>query len=469
MKNIAIILSGGSGKRLWPLSRSSYPKQFLALENNQTMLQNTVLRAQACGIESNITICNAENRFIASEQLSEINALDQIILEPEGKNTAPAIAISALIAPKDSILVILSADHAITGEQNFKKAISSAIELAKKDKLVTLACKAEQPHTGYGYIKRGDVYLDGYKVKEFIEKPSKTMAMKFVDDGSYYWNTGIFVFKASKYLEELKEFRPEIYETCVESVNGISLESNYINLNDDSFLNCPNESIDYAVMENTHNACMVPLDSNWSDLGSWNKLWEINVEKDTDNYIEGDVVSIETSGSYIYSDKALVTTVGVKDLVIVSTKDSLLVSSMESSEKVKELVDTLEVTDRKEINTGQEVHRPWGKYDSVDYGQGFQVKRITVNPKAKLSLQKHHKRDEHWIVVSGIARVTKGDETFDLEENESVFIPKEVTHCLENTTNDILQLIEVQIGPYLGEDDIVRYEDIYGRIKEQEK
>jgi len=459
----AVIMAGGSGTRLWPLSRASHPKQFLPLHDNATMLQSTVNRLAGLDVQSSVTICNEEHRFFVAEQLREIDKLGSIILEPVGRNTAPAIALAAFSVEDDPLLLVLAADHVIQDEAAFTRAVRSAIPLAESGKLVTFGIEPNEPHIGYGYINRGEKIDAGFAVKRFVEKPSLELAEEYVSSGNYYWNSGIFLFKASKYLEELKRFRPDIYDACKSSMDDIQSDLDFYRVNRVSFESCPSESVDYAVMEKTQDAVVVPMDVGWSDIGSWSSLWDISIKDSKGNVTQGDVILHNSNNSYVRSDGKLVAAIGIEDLVIVSTKDALMVSHKDSVKDIKVIVNQLKTSSRNEWEIHREVYRPWGKYDLIDAGEHYQVKRITVKPGAKLSIQMHNHRAEHWIVVSGEARVTKGDKTFVLFKNESTYIPVGVVHALENPGKVELELIEVQSGSYLGEDDIVRFEDVYGR------
>ena len=465
MMNIsAVVMAGGSGTRLWPLSRAKHPKQFLALHGEDTMLQATVRRLSTLDVKTLVTICNEEHRFFVAEQLREINSLGSIILEPIGKNTAPAIALAAFSTENDSLLLVLAADHVIQNDTKFIEALTAAIPLAESGKLVTFGIVPCEPHTGYGYIKRGEKQGDGFVVDKFVEKPSVELAQQYITSGEYYWNSGMFLFKASRYLEELKKFRPDIYRACKASMVAAQPDLDFLRINKENFSECPSESIDYAVMENTTDAVVVPMDAGWSDIGSWSSLWDIS-KKDIDgNTTHGDVMLHNSSNSYIRTDGKLVAAIGVDDLVIVSTKDALMVAHKNSVQDAKIIAQQLKAESRSEWELNREVCRPWGKYDSIDNGERYQVKRITVKSGAKLSVQMHHHRSEHWVVVSGTAKVTNGTETFLLAENESTYIPVGTVHALENPGKVDLELIEVQTGSYLGEDDIVRLEDKYGRL-----
>jgi mannose-1-phosphate guanylyltransferase len=459
-----VIMAGGSGTRLWPLSRATHPKQFLTLHGEDTMLQATVKRLSGLDIQASITICNEEHRFFVAEQLREIDKLGPIILEPVGRNTAPAIALAALTAKDDPLLLVLAADHVMQDEDAFREAVIRAIPLAEAGKLVTFGIVPSAPHTGYGYIKRGKDIGEGFEVDAFVEKPSSDVAQDYFSSGDYYWNSGMFLFRASNYLEELKKFRPDILEQCQESVLDVKTDLDFLRIDKDMFESCPAESVDYAVMEKTAHAVVVPMDAGWSDIGSWSSLWDISEKDSEGNATHGDVILRETRNSYVRTDSKLVAVIGVDNLVVVSTKDALMVAHKDSVQDVKMITDSLRAQARSEWQLSREVYRPWGKYDSIDSGDRYQAKRITVKPGAKLSVQMHHHRAEHWVVVSGTALETNGDKTFLLSENESTYIPIGVVHALENPGKVELELIEVQSGSYLGEDDIVRFDDVYGRV-----
>jgi len=463
----AVIMAGGSGTRLWPLSRAAHPKQFLAVHGDDTMLQATFKRLDGLDIQSSVTICNEEHRFFVAEQLREIDRLGSIILEPVGRNTAPAIALAALSSPEgeDPLLLVLAADHVIQNEAAFTKTVMDAIPLAETGKLVTFGIVAHEPNTGYGYIKKGESQGPGFSVDAFVEKPPIEVAKEYLESGDYFWNSGMFLFKASRYLEELKKYRPDIYEACQLSMDGTTKDNDFLRINQAAFSACPSDSIDYAVMEKTDDAVVVPMDAGWSDIGSWSSLWDISDKDGNGNAAYGDVMLHESHNSYIRTDGKLVVAIGVDDLVIVSTKDALVVAHKDSVHNVKVIAEKLKSESRTEWEQHREVYRPWGKYDSIDNGERYQAKRITVKPGAKLSVQMHHHRAEHWVVVSGTAKVTNGEKTFILSENESTYIPVGVIHALENPGKVPLEMIEVQSGSYLGEDDIVRLDDIYGRVK----
>ena len=468
---IPIILSGGSGTRLWPLSRKMYPKQFLSLLHDETMLQKTLSRLDGLEHAAPTVVCNDEHRFIVAEQarLSGVEDLS-IILEPFGRNTAPAIAVAAIHAlqqAQDPILLVLTADHEIADEKAFCAAVRHALPLAEGGKLVTFGIVPDRAATGYGYIRRGKAQGQGYIVDKFIEKPDHATAVEFLEAGDYYWNSGMFMFKARAYLDELKKFSPALVSHCERATRNIVEDIGFLRLDADAFAKCESDSIDYAVMEKTGLACVVPMDAGWSDIGSWSSLWDQGKKDDSGNTTHGDVMTSETENSFVHAESRLVATVGVRDLVIVETPDAVLVADKGKAQEVKQIVERLKLEQREEENFHRIVYRPWGSFDSVDEGEGYKVKRISVKPGARLSKQMHHHRAEHWVVVRGTARVFRDDEIFDLHENESVFIPLGATHYLENPSDEPLDIIEVQSGSYLGEDDIVRFDDIYGRSDEK--
>ncbi|PKG84464.1 mannose-1-phosphate guanylyltransferase/mannose-6-phosphate isomerase [Colwellia sp. 75C3] len=463
-----VIMAGGSGSRLWPLSRSLYPKQFLALTGELTMLQTTIQRLSNLEVNAPLVICNEEHRFIVAEQLRELDITGSIILEPVGRNTAPAIALAAEVTVDDNdpLLLVLAADHVIQNTDAFTDAVKNALPLAQAGKLVTFGIVPTQAHTGYGYIKRGNSVSDssGYDVNAFVEKPDPQTAANYVESGEYYWNSGMFLIKASRYLQELQKYRPEIFNACKKALEHTTHDNDFVRLDAEAFALCPDESVDYAVMENTTDAVVVPLDAGWNDIGAWSALWEVNEKDEEGNATFGDTILQDTTNSLIHGGERLIATVGLDNVVIVDTKDALLVACKDKVQDVKKIVEKLKAEKRSEFKVHREVYRPWGKYDSIDNGERYQVKRITVNPGEKLSSQMHHHRAEHWIVVSGTASVTNGEKIFLVTENESTYIPIGIVHALENPGKVPLEMIEVQSGSYLGEDDIVRFEDRYGRV-----
>lgn len=466
---VPVVLSGGSGSRLWPLSRKLYPKQFIPLQGDKSLFQSTLERiADLEGVGNIVTICNDEHRFMAAEQtrLSNIKNSD-IILEPVGRNTAPAIAIAALHALKkqaDAYLLVLPADHILGDKQEFSSAVKRAYEAAETN-LVTFGVVPSRVETGYGYIKyaQNEVSEKAYAVTEFVEKPDHKTAETYIESGNYLWNSGMFLFRADMYLHEIKQHQPEIYKACVAAYEKGEKDLDFIRLDEKSFSSAPDISIDYAVMEKTDKAAVVPLDSGWSDVGSWHALWESFERDQNGNAIFGDVVEEDCEGCLIHANHRLVAAVGIKDHVIVETADAVLVAPRERAQDVKSIVNKLKHAQRDEVDIHPKVYRPWGAYETIDIEDRFQVKRITVSPLQKLSLQSHHHRAEHWIVVKGTARVTRGEEEFLLSENESTYIPIGTKHRLENPGKIPLELIEVQSGTYLGEDDIERFDDVYGR------
>ncbi|PRA14446.1 MULTISPECIES: mannose-1-phosphate guanylyltransferase/mannose-6-phosphate isomerase [Pseudomonas] len=466
---VPIIMAGGSGTRLWPLSRQLHPKQFLPLVDTQfSMLQATINRLAGLDHASPQLICNEEHRFLAAEQLRMLGLENiNILLEPLGRNTAPAIALAALQATAegaDPLLLVLAADHLIQNTEAFHDGIRNAMVLAGAGKLVAFAITPTRPETGYGYLRQGSsVGHGGYEVTRFVEKPDAETAQVYLADGGYYWNSGMFMFRASRYLEELEAYEPDILFWCREALAKGERDMHFTRVDREAFLQCPDNSIDYAVMEKTQQAVMVPLDANWSDIGSWAALWEAGTRSEDGNLLMGDVISVDTSNSYVYSENRLVSTVGINDLIVVETKDAVLVAHKDHVQDVKKIVDKLKADGRKEHVSHREVYRPWGVYDAIDSGLRYQVKRITVKPGHKLSVQMHHHRAEHWIVVSGTAKVTNGERTYLVTENQSTYIPIGGVHALENPGVIPLELIEVQSGSYLGEDDIVRFSDHYGR------
>ncbi|WP_435189480.1 mannose-1-phosphate guanylyltransferase/mannose-6-phosphate isomerase [Pseudothioglobus sp. nBUS_23] len=463
-----VIISGGSGTRLWPLSRKARPKQFLNLINSSSIFQNTIQRLPQ-NIQSPIVVCNEDHRFLVAEQLREINcATSGIILEPTAKNTAPAITLAALKLSKnnqnDPILLVLPADHSIEDIRSFHSAIEIGKDLAMKNKLITFGIQPTSPDTGYGYIEANIDNNNPYsKIKSFNEKPNEKIANTYFKSGRYLWNSGMFMFKCSVFLKELEKFQPKILDACKKSFAKELQDHDFIRLINNEFLKCPNLSVDYAVMENTSNSFVIPLDANWSDIGSWDSLMKSKSKDSFGNAIDGDVVLQDVENSFIYSSNRLISAVGVKNLIVVDTSDALLVLDKSNSQNVKDIVSKLQRSNRPELSDNRKVFRPWGYFDSIDIGKTFQVKRICVKPGEKISLQKHRHRSEHWVVVSGIGKITCGNEIFNLKENESTYIPKGEIHRLENDGDINLEIIEIQTGDYLGEDDIIRFEDDYQR------
>ncbi len=463
-----VLLSGGSGTRLWPLSREAYPKQFLALAGDDTMLQATWRRIAALADMAPIVVAGEDHRFLVAEQLRQIGApTPAILLEPLGRNTAPAIAAAALQAMRDGsdpLLLVLPSDHVVRDEAAFRAAVSTAMPAAQAGALLTFGIVPGAPETGFGYIQAAaSVAGDGVRpVSRFVEKPDAATAQSYLDAGGYFWNSGMFLFRASCYLEELRKFRPDILDGVRVAFDGAQRDGDFIRLDKEAFAACPSDSIDYAVMEKTGMASVLPVDIGWNDVGSWSALWDVSAQDADGNAHRGDVISIDSRNSYAYA-RRLVALVGVDNLVVVETDDAVLVAHKDHVQQVKDVVAQLKVEHRSQVALHREVHRPWGSYDSIDIGDGFQVKRIKVKPGARLSLQSHTQRAEHWIVVRGSARVTRDNDVFELHANQSTYIPMGAKHRLENPGPGMLELIEVQSGDYLGEDDIVRYEDVYGR------
>lgn len=462
---LPVILSGGSGTRLWPLSREAYPKQFLPLAGEHTMLQSTWLRVAEVAAQPPIVVANETHRFVAAEQLQQVGTTPSaILLEPAGRNTAPAIAAAALEARRegaDPLLLVLPSDHLILDIEQFHQAIHAAAAIATQGKLVTFGIQPTAPETGYGYIKA--IAGEGPRaIERFVEKPDLATAQTYVASGEYYWNSGMFLFRASRYLEELERLQPKILAACRTSWEKARRDSDFIRLDAEAFTASPSDSIDYAVMEKTADAAVVPLDAGWSDVGSWTALRDVSEQDADGNAHRGDVIAIDCHDTFAYGDR-LIAMVGLDNVVVVETDDAVLVGRSDRMQEVKDVVARLKAAGRSEATWHRKVYRPWGAYDSIDNGERFQVKRITVKPGGTLSLQMHHHRAEHWIVVSGTAEVTRGDEVLLLTENQSTYIPLGVTHRLRNPGRLPLELIEVQSGSYLGEDDIVRFEDTYGR------
>ncbi|RAJ09668.1 mannose-1-phosphate guanylyltransferase/mannose-6-phosphate isomerase [Aeromonas salmonicida] len=458
---LPVVMAGGSGTRLWPLSRTLFPKQFLSLTSDATMLQETLLRIAPLAHQSAFIICNQEHRFIVAEQLRKANLTHgSIALEPVGRNTAPAVAVAALHAiakGHDPLLLVLAADHMIGRPDVFCAAVQAAIPLAEQGKLVTFGIVPTEAETGYGYIQQGvDAGQGATMVKAFVEKPSLELAEQYLVDGRYLWNSGMFLFKASVYLQELEQHCPQMVQACQQSLQLAQDDLDFIRLDPIAFAACPDDSIDYAVMEKTANAVVMPLDASWSDVGSWSALWEVSDKDERGNVLRGDVLTESTENSLIYSQHRLIATVGVSDLVVIETKDAVLVAHKDKVQEVKGIVAQLKQVNRPEQLQHREVFRPWGSHDAIADGQRYHVKQVMVKPGQKTALQIHYHRAEHWVIVSGTARVTRGDESYIVSENESTYIPVGVAHAIENPGKIPLEMIEVRTGIYLAEDDIVR-------------
>lgn len=468
---VPVLLSGGVGSRLWPLSRQLNPKQFLPLVDKLSLLEQTLERAQALvSSGAPIVVCNDEHRFMVAEQLRNVEIKPgAIILEPVGKNTAPAVAVAALQALEtdpDAVLLVMPADHIIADPAAFSEAVTKGLSQAQDGSLVTFGIVPESPETGYGYIRRGPAEASGcYPIAEFVEKPELEVAKQYVADGNYYWNSGMFLLGAQAYLDELRQHAPQMLAAAQAALANAEKDLDFVRLSEADFSACPSDSIDYAVMEKTSKGMVVPLSCGWNDVGSWSSLWEVGEKDDQGNVTKGDVILHDTNTSYIHSSSRLVTSVGIENVVVVETADAVLVADKDSVQNVKAIVNQLKQQQREEVNTHTKVYRPWGSYESLAMADRFQVKRIIVNPGAQLSLQMHHHRAEHWIVVSGTAVVTCGEKEFILCEDQSTYIPLGTKHRLANSGVIPLELIEVQSGSYLGEDDIVRFEDVYGRDK----
>lgn len=468
-----VILSGGVGSRLWPLSREYYPKQLLALVGENTLLQNTITRLQGLtNLSPPLIICNEAHRFLVAEQLRNIQvAPSSIILEPVGRNTAPAVAIAALKASyrdPEAVLLILPADHLIASAATFREAVNAGLPIAKAGHLVTFGIVPTGPETGYGYIKATEpvTHTAARVVERFVEKPALEMAQQYVNSGEYYWNSGMFLFTAQKYLEELERYAPDILGACRQAIDNAIEDQDFLRLDEASFRSSPSNSIDYAVMEYTDSAVVIPLDAGWSDVGAWSSLWEISEQDGEGNVKVGDVLTENVHNCYLRSEHRLLAAIGLENLVVVETPDAVLVADRNQVQEVKKIVATLKASTRPEADLHRKVYRPWGSYETIDAETRFQVKHIVVNPGASLSLQMHYHRSEHWVIVKGTARITRGEETFILSENQSTYIPLGVKHRLENPGKLPLEIIEVQSGSYLGEDDIIRFEDAYGRTQQ---
>lgn len=467
-----VILTGGAGSRLWPVSREFYPKPLLPIVGEQTLLQDTASRLDGlAGLYSPLFVCNEEHRFLVAEQIRMLGKEPEaIMLEPEGRNTAPALTIAALyLADKDpdAVMVAMPADHVIPDPAAFTTTVETAGQLAEAGYLVTFGIVADKPETGYGYIHRGEEIgaTGGYQVDTFVEKPDTETAQSYLDVGGYYWNAGIFVLRADRWLEEIGKYQPDILAACKKAMADSERDSDFVRVNKDAFLASPSDSIDYAVMEKTDKAAVVPMKTSWSDVGSWSSIWEVSERDGQGNVAKGDVLTHDTTNSLFMAEDRCIAAVGLDNVVVVETSDAVLVADKNRCQDVKAIVGKLKDGDREEYRFHSRVYRPWGDYEGIDTGGRYQVKRLTVKPGAKLSLQMHHHRAEHWVVVSGTARVTRGDDVFMLSENESTYIPLGTTHRLENPGNIPLEIIEVQSGSYLGEDDIVRFEDVYNRVE----
>jgi mannose-1-phosphate guanylyltransferase/mannose-6-phosphate isomerase len=472
MKITPVILSGGSGTRLWPLSRKQHPKQYLPLAGDNTMLQETILRLDGLdNLADPIIVCNADHRFLVAEQCQQINIQNPVILlEPIGRNTAPAIAAAALQSLKitnDTVLLVLSADHIIQDIEAFHQAINIANSQARSGKLVTFGIVPTDANIGYGYIKSSKDNIDGaYKVEEFVEKPDLKTAQTYLEQGNYLWNSGMFMFKADVLIDELTTYSSDIVNSVNNAINNATQDLEFIRLDKQAFESSPSDSIDYALMEKSDSVVVVPLDAQWNDIGSWSALYDIGTKDTNGNVIKSDVITQDTTNTYINANHHMIVTIGVDNLIIVDTPDATLIATQDKVQEVKSIVESLQAKGRNEGTVHRKVFRPWGWYDSIESGKYFQVKKLHVNPGAKLSLQMHYKRAEHWVVVSGTATVTNGEEILTLAAGDSTYIPIGIIHSLENKSDEPLEIIEVQSGIYLGEDDIVRFKDIYGRVED---
>jgi mannose-1-phosphate guanylyltransferase/mannose-6-phosphate isomerase len=465
-----VILSGGSGTRLWPLSRVALPKQLLALHGERTMIQETVLRAQLPGAAPPLLLCSEAHRFLVAEQMQEIGIKPRaIVLEPEGRNTAPAAAVAALMTAEENpqgVIVLLPSDHVVGDTASFAEAVTIAANAAREGHIVTFGMAPSGPETGYGYVHRG-VHLEkldgAYKVQRFVEKPDAATAARYLADGGYFWNSGMFVFRADILIEDMRTHAPDVLAAARDALAKARRDADFVRLDAEAFANAPSISIDYALMEKTDRAAIVPCSIGWSDVGAWSALWDIREQDAQNNVFLGDVIAHDSTGSYVHSHRRLTALVGVRDLVVIDTDDAILVADKSRTQEVKAVVDRLKSDKRSEHAEHKKVFRPWGSYETIDLGPRHQVKHIMVKPGGRLSLQMHHQRAEHWVVVSGTAQVTIGDKVSTLNENESTFIALGQKHRLENISDVPMHLVEVQCGGYLGEDDIVRFEDVYGR------
>ncbi|MBU9833257.1 mannose-1-phosphate guanylyltransferase/mannose-6-phosphate isomerase [Rahnella sp. FC061912-K] len=470
---LPVIMAGGTGSRLWPMSRELYPKQFLRLYGEQSMLQETVTRLKGLETSNPLVICNEEHRFLVAEQLRQINQLsNNIILEPVGRNTAPAITLAALSAideDYDPLLLVLAADHVIENIEAFHQAVNNAIPFAEQGKLVTFGIVPTGPETGYGYIQRGTEFNNPsapvFRVQRFVEKPDLQTALQYLETGEYYWNSGMFLFRAKRFLEEMATYRPDILDACLKAIETAQPDEQqeFIRVDKAAFISCPDESVDYAVMEKTTEAIVVPLDAGWNDVGSWAALWEVNNKNLNGNAVTGDVFTHNATNCYINTDEKFIAAIGVENLVIVNTKDAVLIIDKSQVQDVKKVVEFLKNQERREYRVHRESYRPWGRNDNVVNTLRYHVNRLTVKPGGKSSLQMHHHRAEHWVILSGTAKVSLDDKTYLLTENQSTFIPIGSQHMLENPGKIPLEILEIQSGAYLEDDDIIRIKDHYGR------
>jgi mannose-1-phosphate guanylyltransferase/mannose-6-phosphate isomerase len=468
-----VILTGGAGSRLWPVSREFYPKPLLPIFGEKTLLQDTATRLNSISTAGNpVYVCNEEHRFLVAEQARALGKeSDAILLEPEGRNTAPALTIAALYLvdkEPDAMMVAMPADHVIPDQESFAAAVEQGGKLAERGYLVTFGVVADKAETGYGYIHRGDEIEESgvFQVDRFVEKPDANTAQGYIDAGDYYWNAGIFLLRANRWLQEMEKYQPEMLKACKQAMDNSSRDSDFVRVDKQAFLSSPSDSIDYAVMEKTDRAAVVPLKTAWSDVGSWSSVWEISEQDEEGNVSRGDVLTHETKNSLFMAENRCIAGVGLEDMIVVETADAVLVADKNRCQDVKAIVGKLKEFDREEHRFHRRVYRPWGDYEGIDHGTRYQVKRLTVKPGAQLSLQMHHHRAEHWIVVSGTAKITRGEDVFLLSENESTYISIGMNHRLENPGSIPLEIIEVQSGSYLGEDDIVRFEDAYNRVEQ---